>query len=595
MKISERIDALRREMLREGIDIYLVPTADYHHSEYVGEYFEARQFLTGFTGSAGTALFTAEKAGLWTDGRYFIQAEKELKGTGVVLYKMGEPGVDTIEEFLEKELPEGGTLGFDGRTVGLGEGRKYEKIVRKKNGRLICQHDLAGCVWKDRPSISREKAFLLDTRWSGESTASKLARVREKIAEEHADVQVLSSLDDIAWMLNIRGNDVAYCPLVLAYALIYKERVELFADREKFSDEIMDSFRENRVAVRPYDGIYEAVRGFGEGDRVLLDPESTSYALYSNIPAGAEIVEAQNPQILMKSRKNDTEADNLRKAHLKDGTAHTRFMYWLKKNAGKIPMTERSAAAKLEEFRAQQEGYLGASFEPISAFGEHGAIVHYSASPETDAELQEGKLLLTDTGGHYWEGSTDITRTVALGSVSREEKEHFTIVARAMLRLANTVFLHGCTGANLDCIAREVFWKERLNFNHGTGHGVGYLMNIHEAPINFRWREGRTPAPVLEKNMVITDEPGVYIEDSHGIRLENELLVQEDEKNQYGQFMHFEILTFVPIDLDAVLPELMSVEERAMLNAYHAKVYELIGPRLPEEERKWLREYTRPV
>ncbi|HJD04894.1 MAG TPA: aminopeptidase P family protein [Candidatus Mediterraneibacter caccogallinarum] len=595
MKISERIDALRREMLREGIDIYLVPTADYHHSEYVGEYFKARQFLTGFTGSAGTALFTAEKAGLWTDGRYFIQAEKELKGTGVVLYKMGEPGVDTIEEFLEKELPEGGTLGFDGRTVGLGEGRKYEKIVRKKNGRLICQHDLAGCVWKDRPPISREKAFLLDTRWSGESTASKLARVREKIAEEHADVQVLSSLDDIAWMLNIRGNDVAYCPLVLAYALIYKERVELFADREKFSDEIMDSFRENRVAVRPYDGIYEAVRGFGEGDRVLLDPESTSYALYSNIPAGAEIVEAQNPQILMKSRKNDTEADNLRKAHLKDGTAHTRFMYWLKKNAGKIPMTERSAAAKLEEFRAQQEGYLGASFEHISAFGEHGAIVHYSASPETDAELQEGKLLLTDTGGHYWEGSTDITRTVALGSVSREEKEHFTIVARAMLRLANTVFLHGCTGANLDCIAREVFWKERLNFNHGTGHGVGYLMNIHEAPINFRWREGRTPAPVLEKNMVITDEPGVYIEDSHGIRLENELLVQEDEKNQYGQFMHFEILTFVPIDLDAVLPELMSVEERAMLNAYHAKVYELIGPRLPEEERKWLREYTRPV
>lgn len=595
MKVSERIDALRREMKQEGIDIYLVPTADYHHSEYVGEYFKVRQFLTGFTGSAGTAVFTADKAGLWTDGRYFIQAEKEIAGTGVDLYKMGEPGVDSIAGFLEKELPEGGVLGFDGRTVGLAEGKQYEAIARKKGGRLNCQLDLAARIWTDRPRLSREKAFLLDTRWCGETAASKLACIREKMAEKGADIQVLSSLDDIAWMLNIRGNDVAYCPLVLAYALVFKDHVELFADQEKFSDEIMESFRKNSVIVYPYDGIYEAVRRFGEQDTVLLDPESTSYTLYSTIPEGTGTVEAPNPQILMKSKKNDTEAANLRKAHLKDGIAHTRFMYWLKKNVGKIPVTERSAAARLEEFRAQQEGYLGASFEPISAFGEHGAIVHYTASPETDAELHEGKLLLTDTGGHYWEGSTDITRTVALGSVSREEKEHFTIVARAMLRLAGAVFLRGCTGANLDCIAREVFWKERLNFNHGTGHGVGYLMNIHEAPINFRWREGSTPAPALEKNMVITDEPGIYIENSHGIRLENELLVQEDEENGYGQFMHFEILTFVPIDLDALLPELMTEEERSMLNAYHREVYRLIGPHLPEEERNWLKEYTRPV
>lgn len=595
MKVSERIEELRREMDAEGIDIYIVPTADYHHSEYVGEYFKARQFLTGFTGSAGTAVFTQGKAGLWTDGRYFIQAEKELEGSGVNLYRMGEPGTDTMEEFLEKELPRGGTIGFDGRTAGFDEGSRFEEIARKKGGSIRYSRDLAGRVWRERPPLPSEKAFLLDTCYSGEDTSSKLARIREKMADLRADVQILSSLDDIAWMLNIRGNDVAYCPLVLAYALVYKNHVELYADAEKFDDDIREEFAKNRVCLFPYDGIYEAVRRFGKGDAILLDPERTSYALCRNIPDGAEIIEAQNPQILMKSVKNDTEAANLRRAHLKDGVAQTRFMYWLKKNIGKIPMTERSVSAKLEEFRAQQDGYIGASFEPISAFGEHGAIVHYSAARESDAGLEEGRLLLMDTGGHYWEGSTDITRTFALGEVSYEEKEHFTLVARAMLRLAYTVFLHGCTGANLDCIAREVFWKERLNFNHGTGHGVGYLMNIHEDPVNFRWREGRTPAQRLEKNMVITDEPGIYIEGSHGIRLENELLVQEDAENEYGQFMRFEILTCAPLDLDAILPEKMSGDEKMMLNRYHESVYERISPFLEKDERDWLREYTRPV
>lgn len=595
MKVSERIEELRREMDAEGIDIYIVPTADYHHSEYVGEYFKARQFLTGFTGSAGTAVFTQGKAGLWTDGRYFIQAEKELEGSGVNLYRMGEPGTDTMEEFLEKELPRGGTIGFDGRTAGFDEGSRFEEIARKKGGSIRYSRDLAGRVWRERPPLPSEKAFLLDTCYSGEDTSSKLARIREKMADLRADVQILSSLDDIAWMLNIRGNDVAYCPLVLAYALVYKNHVELYADAEKFDDDIREEFAKNSVCLFPYDGIYEAVRRFGKGDAILLDPERTSYALCRNIPDGAEIIEAQNPQILMKSVKNDTEAANLRRAHLKDGVAQTRFMYWLKKNIGKIPMTERSVSAKLEEFRAQQDGYIGASFEPISAFGEHGAIVHYSAARESDAGLEEGRLLLMDTGGHYWEGSTDITRTFALGEVSYEEKGHFTLVARAMLRLAYTVFLHGCTGANLDCIAREVFWKERLNFNHGTGHGVGYLMNIHEDPVNFRWREGRTPAQRLEKNMVITDEPGIYIEGSHGIRLENELLVQEDAENEYGQFMRFEILTCAPLDLDAILPEKMSGDERMMLNRYHESVYERISPFLEKDERDWLREYTRPV
>ena len=595
MKICERIDALRREMEREGMDIYIVPTADYHHSEYVGEYFKVRQFLTGFTGSAGTAVVTKDKAGLWTDGRYFIQADRQLMGSGIELYRMGEPGVDTIVEFVRKELPRGGVIGFDGRTVGLAEGRKYERIAEENNGSMNYGHDLGGRIWENRPEMSKEKAFLLDVRYSGETAGAKLGRIREKMTEYGADVYILSSLDDIAWTLNIRGGDVAYCPLVLSYAVICMDHVDLYADSGKFSEEIMSSFAENDNCVYPYEQIYENVKNIEDDAAILIDPERTSYTLYKNLPEHATVIEAQNPSVLMKSAKNDTEAENIRKAHLKDGIAHTRFMYWVKKNIGKIPMTEISASDKLEEFRSEQEGYLGASFAPISAFADHGAVIHYSATEESNAELREGKLFLTDTGGHYWEGSTDITRTIALGKVSRREKEHFTLVARAMLRLANTVFLHGCTGANLDCIAREIFWKEKLNFNHGTGHGVGYLMNIHEAPVNFRWKEGNVPAQPLEKNMVISDEPGIYIEDSHGIRLENLLLVQEDEENEYGQFMKFEILTYVPIDLDALIPELMTQEEREMLNEYHSKVYELIGPHLNEEERTWLKEYTRPV
>lgn len=616
--VSNRIATLRSEMTRVGIDIYIVPSTDHHHSEYVGEYFKFREYMTGFTGSAGTAVFTRDKAGLWTDGRYFLQAERDLQGSEVTLYKMGEPGVDTIEAFLEKELPQKGVIGFDGRCVGVSEGIRYREIAEKKQGSLCYQYDLADCVWKERPALSKEKAFLLEERYAGESVRSKLCRVREKMEKEGTDVHLLSSLDDIAWILNIRGNDVAYCPLVLSYLLLYADRTELFAEKEKFSTEIWQMLEENNITVRPYGEITEAVASLSEKSCILLDTERMSYTLYKRIPAGVRIVERENPEVLMKCVKNDIEAANIKRAHIKDAVAHTKFMYWLKKEmartekscgvqtgkagsisaatkAGDSLFTEITVSEILEAFRAKQEGYLGASFAPISAFAEHGAIVHYSATKESDMPLRKGKLLLTDTGGHYLEGSTDITRTVALGEVSLREKEDFTLVARAMLRLMNTVFLYGCSGANLDCIAREVFWEKRVNFNHGTGHGVGYLTNVHEAPINFRWREVGKPTPVLEKNMVITDEPGIYIEGSHGIRIENELLVCEDEKNSYGQFMRFEPLTFVPIDLDALLPERMTSEEREMLNVYHKKVYEVVAPHLNDEEREWLERYTRSV
>ena len=607
MDITERLFALRAEMEREKIDIYIVPSDDSHQSEYVGEHFKARQFITGFTGSAGTAVITAGEAGLWTDGRYFIQAENELGGSGITLYRSGEPGVESLEKFLEKKLPAGGVIGFDGRTAGVTEGKRYSDIAKKKNGSIRYDTDLIGRIWNDRPPLSREKAFHLEEKYSGESTASKLERVRREMDRAGADIHLLSSLDDIAWLLNIRGNDIPCCPLVLSYLLLYREHAVLYTDPAKISGGLAEILREDKVELRPYEAVYSDVCRMEHGVSVLLDPDRVNYTLYKSIPEDVTVIELENPEILMKSRKNDVEAANIRRAHLKDAVAHTKFMYWLKRvvehskdqiitdpELGEA-VTEISASDRLESLRSEQEGYLCPSFEPISAFGEHGAIVHYSASPESNAVLRKGKMLLTDTGGHYMEGSTDITRTVALGEIPQKEKEDFTLTTRAMLRLMNTCFLHGCSGAGLDCIAREVFWKEKVNYNHGTGHGVGYLLNVHEAPINFRWKEGKAPAPVLEKNMVITDEPGIYIEGSHGIRIENELLVCEDEKNDYGQFMHFETLTYVPIDLDAILPEKMTVEDREMLNAYHREVYDKVAPYLDQDERVWLKKYTRPV
>ena len=595
MSVLDRIERLQNTMEQQNIDCYIIPTDDYHHSEYVGDYFKFREYMTGFSGSAGTAVFTREKAGLWTDGRYFIQAEAQLKGSGIKLYKSGEPEVPTIEEFLKKELEEGAVLGFDGRTVSYAQGEKYRQIAEGEGASIEFRLDLAPDTWTGSPEMSTEPAFLLEDEYSGENIESKLKRIREKMKENGCNAHILSSLDDIAWLFNIRGNDIAYCPLVLSYAIVYNNSVELFANSQKFSEEIVNLFAENQIQIYPYEDIYRVVSEMTSEDKVLLDSKIMNYRLYQAISKDTVIVDKQNPEILMKSVKNETQAENLRKAHLKDAVAHTKFMYWLKKNIGRVEITELSASARLEGLRAEQEHFLGPSFGPISAYGEHGAIVHYSADEKSNVPLKEGKLFMTDTGGHYLEGSTDITRTVALGEVGNIEKEHFTLVARAMLRLANTVFLYGCSGANLDCIAREVFWKEGLNFNHGTGHGVGYLLNIHEGPINFRWKEGERPAPALEENMVITDEPGIYIEGSHGIRLENELLVRKTVKNEYGQFMNFEILTYVPIDLDAILPEKMSTEEKEMLNHYHKQVYEKVSPYLSEEERIWLKEYTRAV
>lgn len=595
MQVAERVAKLRQMMAEKGIDAYVVPTADYHQSEYVGEHFKARAFMSGFTGSAGTAVFTNDEAGMWTDGRYFIQAAQQMNGTGVELRKVGEAGVPTVEEYLKSVLPEKGVIAFDGRTVDVDQGQGYADIAVEKGGSVIYDCDLVNTIWEERPPLSEKPAFFLEEKYAGESVASKLERVRAIMKEAGANAHVITSLDDTGWLLNVRGDDVEYFPLLLSYTIVKLDSVDLFVDERKLNDEIKDEFKKNHVCIHAYNDVYEAVKAFGTGDVVMIDPGKMNYALYNNIPECTQTVKRENPTIVMKAIKNDVEVANIKKAHIKDGVAHTKFMYWMKKNIGKVEMTELSASDKLEAFRADQENFLWPSFEPICAYKEHGAIVHYTSTPETNVELKEGSLFLTDTGGHYYEGSTDITRTIALGEVSQIEKDHFTAVAISMLNLADAKFLYGCIGMNLDYIAREPFWRQNLNYNHGTGHGVGYLGNIHEPPTGFRWQFRAHESHPFEANMVITDEPGIYIEGSHGIRTENELLVCKGEKNEYGQFMYFEPITFVPIDLDAINPALMTEKEKTNLNQYHEKVYELISPYLSEEECQWLKEYTRAI
>ncbi len=557
MNIQERLLKLREQMKEKGIDVYVVPTADFHQSEYVGEYFKARKFITGFSGSAGTAVITLDEARLWVDGRYFIQAAKQIEGTTVEMMKMGQPSVPTIEEYLEATLKENGTLGFDGRVVAMQDGLRYENIVHKKKGKIVYTYDLIDNIWNNRPSLSEEPAFILDEKYAGESTGSKLNRIREVMKENGATAHILTTLDDICWTLNIRGNDIEFFPLVLSYAIITLDKMHLYINEAKLSDEIKEVFAKEGVVLHPYNDIYEDVKIYGKGETLLIDPVRLNYALYSNISADANKVEKRNPEVLFKTMKNSTEVENMRQAQIKDSVAHVRFMKWLKENVGKTTITEMSASDKLDEFRVEMGNFIRPSFEPISSYGEHAALCHYTSSPETDVELKEGNVFLTDTGAGFYEGSTDITRTYALGELPDKIKEHFTLIVMCNLGLSNARFLEGCTGMNLDYLARKPLWERNIDFNHGTGHGLGYLLNIHEGPANFRYRYREGDTEVLQEGMILTVEPGIYIEGSHGVRLENEVLVRKGEKNEYGQFMYLETITYVPFDLDAIKPEML--------------------------------------
>lgn len=595
--IPERLSKLRSEMQKRGISIYIVPTADFHESEYVGEHFKARKFITGFTGSAGTAVITMTEAGLWTDARYFVQAAKQLEGTTVTLYRMGEEGVPTLLQYLKDTLKEGQVVGFDGRVVNSSLGKTFADIAAEKNGSLYVDEDLVDLVWENRPPLSKEPVWILDEKYSGESTADKLARVRKEMEKKGATLHLVSSLYDIAWLLNVRGNDISYVPVVLSYLALTQEACIWFVQEEVLDDQVKAYLADNGITTRPYDSFYAYAAAIPGGEKVLLAKGVMNYRITNSIPSGVEVIDAEDPTVVMRAIKNPVQVENIRKAHVKDAVAMCKFMYWLKKNVGTIPMTEISVSDHLAKLRAEQENFLDQSFDTICGYAEHGAICHYAATPETDLTVEPRGFLLVDSGGHYLEGTTDITRTFVLGPITDAEKADFTRVCRSNINLAAARFLHGCSGLNLDVIAREPFWEAGLDYKHGTGHGVGYILNVHEGPNGFRWQKsvGRTEDRCLEEGMVTTDEPGIYIEGKYGIRTENELICCKGEKNEYGQFMYFENVTYVPIDLDGIDPEQMTSTERARLNAYHEMVYATIAPLLTEDEAAFLKEYTRAI
>ena len=595
--IKQRIENIRDLMKEKNIYAYIVPSSDYHQSEYVGDYFKSREFMSGFTGSAGTLIISMDEAGLWTDGRYFIQAEQELKDSGIKLFKMGEEGVPTIEEYLLEKLPKNSTLGFDGRVMSVKEGQSLANKLAFKGINIEYKYDLVNDIWEDRCSLPTEKAFLLGTEYSGESFSDKLSRIRAVMKEKKATTHILASLDDIAWLFNIRGRDVKSNPVVLSYAVISIDSVYLFIDKNKIGEDIRAELSKENVQIKGYEEVYEFIKNIDENEVVLIDTSKVNYAIYNNIPSNVQKIEERNPSILFKSIKNEIELKNIRNSHIKDGVAFTKFMYWLKNNIGKIEITEISATQKLEAFRREQDKFIEPSFSTIAAYKDHAAMMHYSATEESNYKLEPRDLFLVDSGGQYFDGTTDITRTIALGPIPENVRKDFTNVVRGMIRLSKAKFLYGCRGYNLDILARGPLWEEGIDYKCGTGHGIGFVLNVHEGPNGFRWkvREDIDDTCILEEGMVTTNEPGVYVENSHGIRIENEIVVRKAEKNEYGQFMDFEVITFAPIDLDAIDESLILKDEKVYLNNYHKQVYDKISPYLNEEEKQWLKTYTREI
>ena len=589
--INNRIAALRSHIAQEQIQAFIIPSTDPHLSEYVAPHWQSREWISGFTGSAGTVVVTAKDAGLWTDSRYFLQAARQLEGTCITLYKEMLPETPNIPEFLSAHLQEGDCVGIDGKMFSAEEVEHLQKELKKSG---ICIKSIADpmqLLWTDRPAMPLAPAFVYDTKYAGMSFTEKLPAVRQAMEATGADSLLLSALDEIAWLLNIRGNDVHCNPVVVSYLLIEKDKVNYFVQPQKVTPELAEYFSANGISVHPYEEIGDYLNSFN-AHSILMNPAKTNYAIYSAIRPGCLIINGASPVALLKAIRNKQEIAGIHAAMQRDGVALVKFLKWLDEAVPAGKETEISVDKKLHTFRAAQPLYMGESFDTIAGYKEHGAIVHYEATPETDVTLKPEGFLLLDSGAQYLDGTTDITRTIALGPLTEEEKTDYTLILKGHIALAMAVFPEGTRGAQLDVLARMPIWKERMNYLHGTGHGVGHFLNVHEGPQSIRMNEN----PVaLQPGMVTSNEPGVYKAGSHGIRTENLVLTVPAGEGMFGKYLKFETLTLCPICRKGIIKELLTAEEIGWLNDYHRTVYEKLSPDLNNDEREWLKEACKAV
>ena len=592
--IPERIAALREAMKQHKIDAYIIPTSDPHMSEYPADCWKYREWISGFTGSAGTVIITADKAGLWTDSRYFLQASTQLEGTGIELFKMMLPETPTIPEFLTHELKEGQTVGLNGETYSLADARSLEKALAEKEIKLNTNASLIDPIWKERPAIPEAPMFEMPVELSGKSTEDKLIDINKMLHKAGADCTILSALDEVAWTFNIRGTDVAYNPVVISYAFVSEKESVLFVNPKKIPAEIAEHLKKEGVTLADYGMLATFLSRLPERTRVFIDSKRTNVAIYNALPKSSILIEGISPANHLKSIKNEAEIKGFRNAVLKDGIAMTKFYFWLEKmlKAGE-KVTELSAAAKLTALRSEQPQYIMDSFASISSYGPHGAVVHYSPTPETDTELKTDSLYLLDSGAQYLDGTTDITRTIALcDEPSEQMKKDFTRALKGTIGIAKCKFPAGIRGCLIDAFARKALWDAGINYLHGTCHGIGHCLNVHEGPQSIRMEENPV---ILEPGMVMSDEPAMYRPGEYGIRTENMILIREDSETEFGKFLGFETLTLCYIDTKLVIPSMLSVREHAWLNKYHQMVYDLVSPHLNEEEKAWLKEKTAEI
>ena len=591
MKIKDRVEALRKLMKENKMDAYIIPSFDAHQSEYVADYWKSRQWISGFTGSAGTVVITLEDAGLWTDGRYYIQAEKQLEGSGIRLFKAAEPGVPSYIAWLRDVLKEGSNVGFDGNVFSVDMVKDMEKEFKTKKIKLKIQKDLINELWKDRPEMPKGSVFLHDVKYAGKSRTQKLSEVRAEMKNKNANHYLLTSLDDIAWLLNIRGNDVPNNPVVIANVIVAQDKCYLFLDSSKVTMDVKLEVEAEGVKLKEYNDIEEFLQGLKSKDAVLFDTNKTNICLYNAINVDTTKIESPNITTNLKAIKNEIELENLKCCEIQDGVAMVKFIKWLKTSVDKEEITEISAADKLEGFRKEIELFAGLSFDTIAGYKDHAAMMHYKASEETQYTLKNEGFFLVDSGGQYFNGTTDTTRTIVLGKLTEEEKRDYTLVLKANIGLSSAKFLEGCTGGNLDVLARQPIWQYGLDYKCGTGHGVGFFLNVHEGPQSLRTSNNIK----IEKGMVITNEPGIYKEGKFGIRTENMMIVLEDKKTEFGRFLKFEAITYCPIDLDGINKDMLTELEKQWLNTYHKDVYTKLTPYLDEEERIWLEKETRGI